>query len=55
MEEVYVIARHNFHHFRAKQEKFAPVKILSDSTVLPKANAFLSQQNGLFQVAIFFF
>ena len=52
MEEVYVIARHNFHHFRAKQEKFAPVKILNDSTVLPKANAFLSQQNGLFQVAI---
>lgn len=52
MEDVYVIAGHNFHHFRAKQEKFAPVKILNDSTVLPKANAFLSQQNGLFQVAI---
>lgn len=33
MEEVYVIARHNFHHFRATQEKFAPLKIVNDSTV----------------------
>lgn len=33
MDEVYVIARHNFYHFRANQGNFAPFKMLNDSAI----------------------